>query len=124
MFVLLLAGLTVPTGRGRSRQLGSTARPDWQIFRQITFPLLLPVTVTAVLIRSLELFKLIDLVRVITAGGPGTATQTVTLYVYDLALTRGDMGYGAAVAYALLILVVLFATVYLLLTRRALANAT
>lgn len=123
MFVLLLAGLqSLPDEAFEAARVdGATA---WQIFRQITFPLLLPVTVTAVLIRSLELFKLIDLVRVITAGGPGTATQTVTLYVYDLALTRGDMGYGATVAYALLILVILFATVYLLLTRRALARVT
>jgi multiple sugar transport system permease protein len=123
MFVLLLAGL-----QSLSEEPFEAARVDgannWQIFTQITFPMLLPVTITAVLIRSLELFKLIDLVRVITAGGPGTATQTVTLYVYDLALTRGDMGYGAAVAYALLILVVLFATIYLALTRRAVENVT
>jgi multiple sugar transport system permease protein len=123
MFVLLLAGLqSLPDEAFEAARVdGATS---WQIFRQITFPLLLPVTVTVVLIRSLELFKLIDLVRVITAGGPGTATQTVTLYVYDLALTRGDMGYGAAVAYALLILVILFATIYLLLTRRALERVT
>jgi multiple sugar transport system permease protein len=123
MFVLLLAGL-----QSLPEEPFEAARVDGanalQIFTQITFPLLVPVTVTAILIRSLELFKLIDLVRVITAGGPGTATQTVTLYVYDLALTRGDMAYGAAVAYALLILVVIFATVYLWLTRRAVESAT
>jgi len=123
MFVLLLAGL-----QSLPEEPFEAARVDGantlQIFTQITFPLLVPVTVTAILIRSLELFKLIDLVRVITAGGPGTATQTVTLYVYDLALTRGDMAYGAAVAYALLILVVIFATVYIWLTRRAVESAT
>jgi multiple sugar transport system permease protein len=123
MFVLLLAGL-----QSLPNEPFEAARVDgantWQIFTQITFPLLIPVTVTAVLIRSLELFKLIDLVRIITAGGPGTATQTVTLYVYDLALTRGDMSYGATVAYALLILVIIFATIYLVLTRRAVARAT
>ena len=123
MFVLLLAGLqSLPEEPFEAARVDGAS--TWQIFTQITFPMLLPVTITAVLIRSLELFKLIDLVRVITAGGPGTATQTVTLYVYDLALTRGDMGYGAAVAYALLILVVLFATIYLWLTRRAVENAT
>lgn len=123
MFILLLAGL-----QSLPEEPFEAARVDganaWQVFTQITFPLLAPVTVTAVLIRSLELFKLIDLVRVITAGGPGTATQTVTLYVYDLALTRGDMAYGAAVAYALLIIVTLYALVYLALTRRAVARAT
>jgi len=118
MFVLLLAGLqSLPGEPFEAARVDGAS--NWQIFTQITFPLLVPVTVTAVLIRSLELFKLIDLVRVITAGGPGTATQTVTLYVYDLALTRGDMGYGATVAYALLIIVILYATFYLWLTRRA-----
>ncbi|MFN8592575.1 MAG: sugar ABC transporter permease [Thermomicrobiales bacterium] len=123
MFILLLAGL-----QSLPEEPFEAARVDganaWQVFTQITVPLLAPVTVTAILIRSLELFKLIDLVRVITAGGPGTATQTVTLYVYDLALNRGDMAYGAAVAYALLIIVTLYALVYLALTRRTVANAT
>ncbi len=123
MFILLLAGL-----QSLPHEPYEAARVDgansWQIFTQITFPLLVPVTVTAVLIRSLELSKLIDLVRVITAGGPGTSTQTVTLYVYDLALTRGDMGYGSTVAYALLIMVIIYATLYLTVTRRAVENAT
>lgn len=123
MFILLLAGLqALPTEPFEAAKVDGAT--PWQTFWQITFPLLLPVTVTAVLIRSLELFKLIDLVRVITAGGPGTATQTVTLYVYDLALVRGDMGYGAAVSYALLILVIVAATLYLKGTRRAVARAS
>lgn len=123
MFILLLAGLqSLPTEPFEAARVDGAGA--WQIFSRITFPLLIPVTVTAILIRSLELFKLIDLVRVITAGGPGTATQTVTLYVYDLALVRGDMGYGATVAYALLVLVIIFATLYLGATRRAVANAT
>lgn len=123
MFILLLAGLqALPTEPFEAARVDGASR--WQMFWQITFPLLLPVSVTAVLIRSLELFKLIDLVRVITAGGPGTATQTVTLYVYDLALTRGDMGYGATVSYALLILVIVVATLYLNGTRRAVQNVS
>lgn len=123
MFILLLAGLqALPIEPFEAARVDGAT--PWQIFWQITFPLLAPVTVTAVLIRSLELFKLIDLVRVITAGGPGTATQTVTLYVYDLALVRGDMGYGATVSYALLALVIIVATLYLKGTRRIVSNAT
>jgi multiple sugar transport system permease protein len=123
MFVLLLAGLqSLPSEPFEAARIDGAS--GWKLFAQITFPLMIPVSVTAALIRSLELFKLIDLVRVMTGGGPGTATQTVTLYVYDLALNRGDMGYGATVAYALLIIVVLYALIYLALTRRAVANAT
>jgi multiple sugar transport system permease protein len=123
MFVLLLAGLqSLPSEPFEAARIDGAS--GWKLFAQITFPLMIPVSVTAVLIRSLELFKLIDLVRVMTGGGPGTATQTATLYVYDLALNRGDMAYGATVAYALLILVMLYALIYLALTRRAVANAT
>lgn len=122
MFILLLAGLqSLPEEPFEAARVDGAS--PWQVFAHLTLPLLMPVTVTAVLIRSLELFKLIDLVRVVTAGGPGTATQTVTLYVYDLALNRGDMGYGATVAYALLILVTVYALVYLGVTRRAVENA-
>jgi multiple sugar transport system permease protein len=122
MFVLLLAGLqSLPDEPFEAARVDGAN--NLQIFFQMTLPMLMPVTVTALLIRSLELFKLIDLVRIITAGGPGTATQTVTLHVYDLALTRGDMSYGATVAYALLFIVIIYATVYLALTHRLVERA-
>lgn len=117
-FILLLAGL-----QSLPHEPYEAARVDgaspWQVFTKITFPLLAPVTVTVILIRSLELFKLVDIVRVMTGGGPGNATETATLYVYDTALQYGDMGYGSTIAYALLIMVILYATIYLLVTRRA-----
>lgn len=123
MFVFMLAGLqSIPHEPLEAAKVDGAS--PWQTFWQITFPLLLPVTVTVVLIRALELFKLVDIVRVVTGGGPGNATETVTLFVYDLALRRGDVAYGATVGYALLIMVIIFSLIYLALTRTAVERAT
>jgi multiple sugar transport system permease protein len=118
MMLILLAGLiAIP------REPLEAARVDgasaWQVFRFITFPLLIPATLTAILIRSLELFKLIDIIRVVTGGGPGRATESVTAYVYDLGAQNGDVAYASTAAYALLITVIVLSTIFLILTRRA-----
>jgi multiple sugar transport system permease protein len=115
VFVFMLAGLQAIPDEPLEAASVDGGTP-WQIFWHIKFPLLLPVTVTVVLIRALETFKLIDIVRVITAGGPGTSTETVTLFVFDLALRRGDVGYGATVGFALLIMAIIFSLLYLGLT--------
>jgi multiple sugar transport system permease protein len=116
MTLLLLAGLqAIP------RELYEAARVDGasalQIFRSIVFPLLLPISVTAILIRGLEIFKIIDIITVSTGGGPGSATESLTMYVFRTALTFGNYGYAAAIAFVLLALVVVFTTGFLGLAR-------
>lgn len=116
MTLLLLAGLqAIP------KELYEAARVDgaggMQIFRSIVFPLLLPISVTAILIRGLEIFKIIDIIVVSTGGGPGSSTESLTMYVFRTALTFGNYGYAAAIAFVLLILVVLFTTAFLFLAR-------
>ncbi|GIV80980.1 MAG: hypothetical protein KatS3mg051_0334 [Anaerolineae bacterium] len=74
---------------------------------------------TVVLIRGLEIFKIIDVIVVTTGGGPGSATESLTMYIYKTALTFGNYGYAAAISFVLLILVIIFATVFLALARRA-----
>ncbi len=86
---------------------------DWQILRYIIFPMLAPVSITVILIRALEAFKLFDIVVVMTGGGPGTATETVTMYAYTVGMRSGNLGYASAIAYSLLIMVVLFSTIFL-----------
>src|SRR5713226_7637035 len=76
----------------------------WQIFRAITFPQLLPVTSTIVLIRVIEAFKIVDLPNVLTNGGPGTATESLTLHAYTIWRAL-DFGGSASVAYLLLFVV-------------------
>ena len=80
--------------------------------------ILLPISVTVILIRGLEIFKIIDVIVVTTGGGPGSATESLTMYIFDTALTFGNFGYAAAISYVLLVLVVIFATLFLYLARQ------
>ena len=89
-----------------------------QMFWRITLPLLAPLSLTVILIRGLEIFKIIDVIVVTTGGGPGSATESLTMYIYKTALTFGNYSYAAAISFALLVLVIIFATVFLGLGRR------
>ena len=123
MTLILLAGMqSIP------EEIYEAARVDgassFQILRQITFPILLPISVTVILIRGLEIFKIIDVIVITTGGGPGSATESLTMYIFDTALTFGNFGYAAAISYVLLVLVVVFATLFLVLARRATPRGT
>ena len=110
--IVLLAGLqSLPPEVFESATVDGAN--DWQLLRYITFPMLAPISITVILIRALEAFKLFDLVAVMTGGGPGTATETVTMYAYTVGMKSGNLGYASAIAYSLLILVVLFSTIFL-----------
>jgi multiple sugar transport system permease protein len=117
MMIVLLAGL-----QSLSPEVYEAARVDgagdWQTFGHITLPLIAPVSITVVLIRALEAFKLFDIVAVMTGGGPGTATEPVTLYAYLVGMKNGNLGYASAIAYALLIIVIIFSTLFLNSLRR------
>lgn len=112
VMIVLLAGLqSLPTDVFEAARVDGAS--SWQTFRWITFPLLAPVSTTAVLIRALEAFKLFDIVAVMTGGGPGTATETVTWYAYIVGMANGNLGYASAIAYSLLIMVTVFSLVFL-----------
>ena len=116
VMILLLAGLQgIPPEALEAAAIDGASR--WQIFRYVTFPLLLPVTFTAVLIRGLELFKVLDIVVVMTGGGPGDATEVVTLYAYQVAITNFALGYSSALAFVLLICVLIFTTIVVKVVR-------
>jgi multiple sugar transport system permease protein len=89
----------------------------WQSFRNITLPAILPVSTTIVLIRLIEGFKIIDMPQILLGGGPGTATQSMTLQAY-IDWNTLNPGRSAAIAYLLLILVTVVATVYVSFVRR------
>ena len=90
---------------------------SWQIFQNITWPAILPVSMTLILIRLIEAFKIIDLPNVMTNGGPGTATQSLTMHAYIN--WRGlDLGGSAAVAYILLFLVTFLGMIFVNLIRQ------
>ena len=94
----------------------------WQIFRFVTWPGIFPVSTTLILIRMIEAFKIVDLPNVLTNGGPGTATESMTLHAY-IAWRAQDLGGSAAVAYLLLILVTFIATSFVNLIRRRATEA-
>lgn len=110
MFIVLLAALeSLPTEPIEAAVVDGAG--GWDIFREITFPALLPVTTTLVLIRMIEAFKIVDLPNTMTGGGPGTATQSMTLE--GLYIWRAlDIGGSAAIAYLLLIVVSVIVTAY------------
>lgn len=121
--ILLLAGLqSIPSDLYEAQAIDGAS--PWQSFWRVTLPLLLPQVVIALLFRLAQAFGIFDLISVMTGGGPGGATETVSLYIYSTVMRYLDFGYGAAlvvVTFLLLVLVVLVAT-YLL--RRSRINAS
>jgi len=119
LFIVLLAAL-----EGQDQEVLEAAHVDgasrWQAFRHITIPAILPVSVTVILIRMIEAFKIVDLPNILTNGGPGTATESITLQAFFDWRTQA-LGRSAALAYILLILVTVIATAYVNLVRRRVA---
>jgi multiple sugar transport system permease protein len=116
VFIVLLAALESLDQEVREAALVDGAS-RWQSFRHITLPAILPVTTTIVLIRLIEGFKIIDMPNILLGGGPGTATQSMTLQAY-IDWNTLNLGRSAAIAYLLLILVSVVATVYVGFVRR------
>jgi multiple sugar transport system permease protein len=120
MFIVLLAAL-----EGQSMELIEAALVDganrWQTFWHITLPQILPVSTTLILIRMIEAFKIVDLPNVLTNGGPGTATESLTLQAY-ISWRSLDLGGSAAIAYMLLFLVTFIGMTYITLFRRRVAE--
>ncbi len=116
MFIVLLAAL-----EGQSVELVEAAKVDganrWQTFWYITLPQILPVSTTLILIRMIESFKIVDLPNVLTNGGPGTATESLTLQAF-FSWRALDLGGSAAIAYSLLFLVTFIGLSYVNLVRR------
>jgi len=116
MFIVLVAALESQSVEPLEAATVDGANP-WQIFRYITWPAILPVSMTLILIRLIEAFKIIDLPNVMTNGGPGTATQSLTYHAF-INWRALDVGASAAVAYMLLFLVTFFSMIFVNLVRQ------
>lgn len=117
MMIMILAGLqAIPT------ELREAARVDgagpWRAFWEVTFPLMLPVSVTAVLIRIIFKLKLADIIINVTSGGPGGATDSVTSFIFREYRDRSNVGYGTLLAIFYLILIVIAMTILMKLADR------
>jgi multiple sugar transport system permease protein len=120
MFLILLAGLqSIPQEPYEAALIdGSSA---WQTFRHVTLPLLKPAILIALLLRTMDLLRVFDQIFILTEGGPGFATETVSLYIYRTAFRFSNFGYAAAMSFVLLILTNVISVGYirLLQTREA-----
>jgi multiple sugar transport system permease protein/N,N'-diacetylchitobiose transport system permease protein len=112
----LLAGLTtIP------RDLYEAARIDgesaWGSFLRITLPLLKPAILVVLVLRTIEAFKVFDIIYVMTGGGPVNGTESVAFYTYEQAFSNEFFGYGAALSYLIVLFVLALAIVYMRLLR-------
>jgi multiple sugar transport system permease protein len=115
MFIVLIAALESQSIEPLEAAIVDGANP-WQTFRYITWPAILPVTMTLILIRMIEAFKIVDLPNVMTNGGPGTATESLTLQAF-INWRAIELGSSAAVAYMLLFTVTFFGMLFVNLIR-------
>lgn len=117
MTLLLFAGL-----RSLPPQIVEAARVDgstpWQVVWRVFLPLLRPIIGIALILRVIMAFKLFDIVYVLTAGGPGIATESLAFYTYIQGFRYFNMGYASALSILQLILITILAKLLLRLTRR------
>ncbi|WP_306120116.1 MULTISPECIES: sugar ABC transporter permease [unclassified Roseitalea] len=123
MMIMILAGL-----QALPREVLEAAKVDganaWQTFWQVTFPLMLPVSITAIMIRIIFKLKIADIIINVTAGGPGGATDSVTSFIFREYRDRSNVGYGTLLAMVYLVLIVIFMTILLKLSDRLVRRAT
>lgn len=113
--IIILAGLqAIPEDLyGQARVDGANA---WQRFSKVTLPLIKPVLVVALLFRTIDALRVFDLVYVLTRGGPGGATTSLSMYGYRY-FVLGDFGYGSAVSVVLFLLALGLSIAYVRLSR-------
>jgi len=101
MFLILLAGLqAIPQEPYEAALIDGAS--SWQTFLHVTLPLLKPAILIALLLRTMDLLRVFDHIFILTEGGPGFATETVSLYVYRTAFRFSNFGYAAAMSFVLL----------------------
>lgn len=91
---------------------------SWAIFRSVTLPLLGPATLFLVVFSSINAIQLFDEIYFLTKGGPGTATYVPVYYLFTLAFQQGIAGYAAAIAYLLLVVILILTVVQLWVGKR------
>jgi multiple sugar transport system permease protein len=107
LFLLLSAGLqAIPPEPIEAARIDGAG--PWRIFRDVTLPLLKPTILLALLLRAMDLVRIFDQIFILTQGGPGSATETVSLYIYRTAFRFSNFGYAAAMSFVLLAATMLF----------------
>jgi ABC-type sugar transport system permease subunit len=111
MAIILLAGLQVIPD-----EVYEAARIDgassWQAFRRMTLPLLKPALAVALIFRTLQAFLVFDVIYIMTGGGPGVSTETLSFLNWQTFLVATDFGYGGAISVMLVVIALAISVVY------------
>jgi multiple sugar transport system permease protein len=109
MFLILLAALS-----NVDKSLTEAAEIDgagwWRTFRNIVLPAIWPVMAIALLIRGLDLFRIFDIIWALTEGGPGTMTETISVYTYTQGFRQFETSYTAAIAFLVIVILTIAVT--------------
>jgi len=118
-FLIFVSGLSaLPPDPIRAAQVMGATR--WQVFRHVQLPLLKPVIVIALVIRAMEALKIFDMPMLLTQGGPGNATETISIYLWRNAWIFNKISYAAASSLILLLIftALIYASIWLLRRER------
>jgi len=112
VMLIVLGGLaSLPTEPYESAEIDGANQ--WQMFRYITFPLILPFLMIAVIIRTIDALKSFDIIYVISQGGPGTASETINIFLYLQAFSFLRIGHASAVVVVFFIIILALAIILL-----------
>jgi multiple sugar transport system permease protein len=110
MMLISLAGLSaVPQYLYEAAEVDRAS--GWFKFRHITLPMVTPLLLIGILFRTMDAYKLFDQAWVLTGGGPGNSTQTMSFYLYLTAFNDFDTGLGSAIGYIMLVVIIALATI-------------
>ena len=122
MMLISLAGLSaIPQHLYEAAAIDRAS--GWFKFRHITLPMVAPLLLIAFLFRTMDAFKLFDIAYVLTEGGPGDSTQTVSLALYRMAFRFWDTGASCALAYIVLIIIIALSNIYIRVLNRVQGTA-
>ncbi len=117
VMLLVLAGLvSVPKYLYEAAEIDRASK--WRSFWTITFPYIKSLLLLAVLFRTIETFKLFDIVYIITEGGPGSSTETIAVYLYRTGFQFFKTSQSSALAYIVLFIVIVLTNLYLYAVNR------
>ena len=117
LMIIFLAGLkSLPHEPFEAARVDGATR--WQQFWHITLPMLKPTILIGLLLRTMQSFKVFDIIYATTAGGPGSSTTVLNYHIYTVGMTFFDMGYAAALANILLIIIAILSVLYIMALER------
>jgi multiple sugar transport system permease protein len=117
VFMMLLTGLAgLPSNQLKAAAVLGASK--WRIFWRLILPLMLPIILVSIIIRGIEIFKIFDVVYILTRGGPGDATETISIFMYNAGFVYLRIAYIAAAAFLVLLIVMAFSRLMLRTLRK------